>query len=172
MKIVGIDASLTSTGVAVFDNSKEIAIFTKAITTDLIGVERLSFVQQKIFNEVDPPGECDLIVLENYAFAKAEKAHQTGELGGVLRLMFHHHGIPWIVAAPTQVKKFATGEGKATKEKIAVACYKHWGVEFNTNDEADAYVLMRIGMALKGIGVDKLTGYQKEIVKTISKEKK
>jgi len=170
MKIVGIDASLISTGVAVYEDvafsESHKTIDTYAIEPKETGVKRLCFIRKAI---ADIISNSDLIVLENYAFARANQAHQIGELGGVLRMLFHENNIPYIVVSPGQVKKFATDKGNATKEKIAVACYKHWGAEFSTNDEADAYVLMRIGMALKGIGVDKLTGYQKEIIKAINK---
>ena len=166
MKIVGIDASLTCTGIAKYSDTSDI-MDTYIIKPKETGVKRLCFIRNTI---VDVVNHTDLVVLENYSYASANQAHQIGELGGILRVLFYEKQIRYIVVAPGQVKKFATGKGNAKKEQIAVACYKHWDIEFNTNDEADAYVLMRIGMALKGIDVDKLTSYQKEIIKTINKE--
>jgi len=63
------------------------------------------------------------------------------------------------------VKKFATGKGTAKKEDMAVAIYKRWNKEFGTNDEADAYVLAKIGEAYHpGLYVEGLTAFQHEVI--------
>jgi len=59
------------------------------------------------------------------------------------------------------------GKGNATKEKVAVGVYKRWGQEFTTNDEADAFVLAKIGQAYL-CGTDGLTAFQKEVIENLS----
>jgi crossover junction endodeoxyribonuclease RuvC len=163
MRIVGIDASLTGTGVAVLDGS----LRTERIESKLTGPARLFEIRNRVREIVaskTSPSGADLVVIEGYAFAKPMQAHQVGELGGVLRLMLFETGIPWIEVAPSQVKKFATGRGNAKKEEMAVAIFKRFGREFRSNDEADAFVLAVIGQALAGCHFDNLTAFQREVI--------
>lgn len=139
MRIIGIDASLTSTGVAIFEDGDQKTI---VIQSDKTGAERLIEIRDRIrvFTY-----DADLITIEDYAFARANQAHQIGELGGVLRVMFYELRLNVLKVSPSAVKKFATGKGVASKEQMAVAVYKRWGKEFGTNDECDAFVLTEIG---------------------------
>jgi hypothetical protein len=49
--------------------------------------------------------------------------------------------------------------------------YKKWGVEFSSSDEADAFVLAKIGQALLG-GNEDLTKYQAEVIDELRKKYK
>jgi len=168
MRIVGIDASLTSTGIATLTEN---GISTKVIQSKKIGVERLLEIQKEVWEIIHNGGtvshpKTDLVVIEGYAHGRTNQAHQMGELGGVLRVMFHEMELKWIEVAPTAVKKFVTGKGVATKEKIAAWVQKRWDRMFDTNDEADAYVLVRIGQAyLTGsCRLESLTSFQQEVI--------
>lgn len=141
VKIIGIDASLTSTGIAVFNG---ILTQTAAIQSKKFGTDRLIEIRERAKVIIDG---ADLVAIEGYAFARPNQSHQIGELGGVLRVLFHEMKLKVLEVAPSQVKKFATGKGNADKEKMAVAVYKRWGREFATNDECDAFVLTEIGRA-------------------------
>ena len=160
IKLVGIDASLTGTGVAILRHGNDLDIITTTITNKLTGTNRLIHIRDCVQKFSDGS---DLVVIESYAFARPNQAHQIGELGGVLRVMFAESGIKYLEVAPTQLKKFATGKGTASKEEIAVAAYKKWGIECRTNDETDAAVLVYIGLAYMG-NTDGLTAYQQEVI--------
>ena len=45
------------------------------------------------------------------------------------------------------MKLFTTGKGNAKKEDMAEALMASHGVEFDTDDEADAYALLKFGEA-------------------------
>lgn len=142
---IGIDASLTGTGVVCLKG--DTIASSQRLDTKLKGVERLVAIEERLkhfVNHFNP----DLVLLEGYAYAAKNQAHQIGELGGVIRTMLHKHNINWIEVAPPQVKKFATGKGNAQKDLVMLNVYKKWGAEFVSNDEADAYVLAKIGQAL------------------------
>jgi len=158
VKIVGIDASLTSTGIAILHCNNE--PITTAVKNNLTGIPRLIYVRDYVKQVIEG---VDLAVIEGYAFSKGDFAHAKGELGGVLRLMVVDSGIKLLEVTPNQLKKFATGEHNASKEKVAVGVYKRWGKEFKENDETDAYVLAEIGRAYLGLE-DKLTAYQQEVI--------
>ena len=158
MKVCGIDASLTSTGIAILHRDNE--PITAAVKNSLTGIPRLIYVRDYVKQVIEG---ADLAVIEGYAFSKGDFAHAKGELGGVLRLMVVDSGINLLEVTPNQLKKFATGEHNASKEKVAVGVYKRWGKEFKENDETDAYVLAEIGRAYLGLE-DKLTAYQQEVI--------
>ena len=168
MRIVGVDASLTSTGIAVINENNRQETLT--IQSKNTGSERLIEIRKKLLQIVD---DADLVVIEDYAFARANQAHQIGELGGVLRVMFHELGLNVLKVAPSAVKKFATGKGVASKEQMAVAVYKRWGKEFATNDEADAYTLAIIGQVYFAFTSHDaeiptaLTAFQKEVIQQL-----
>lgn len=165
MKIVGIDASLTGTGIAILNNN----LHTETIQSKKTGPSRLIEIRERIR---DIANGADLVVLEGYAYAMANQAHQIGELGGVIRVMLTEAEIKWIEVNPSLVKKFATGRGNAKKEEIAVAIYKKWGQEFSSNDEADAFVLATIGQALVRCHFDNLTAFQKDVIEVLTTGKK
>jgi crossover junction endodeoxyribonuclease RuvC len=50
---------------------------------------------------------------------------------------------------PTSLKKFATGQGTASKERMTVAAQREWpGVDFPTDDAVDAAWLAALARAL------------------------
>jgi len=159
VKIVGIDASLTSTGIAV-SNGFNLRTATESIESKLKGADRLIEIREKIRENIIFAG---LVVLEDYAFSRPNQAHQIGELGGVLRVLIKEMGKKLLTVGTMQLKKFATGKHNASKEEIAVAAYKKWGIECRTNDETDAAVLVYIGLAYMG-NTDGLTAYQQEVI--------
>lgn len=56
-----------------------------------------------------------LVMIENYAFAAKGQVFQIGENTGQLKHQLWTHKIPFMLVAPTEVKKFATGSGNADK---------------------------------------------------------
>ncbi len=146
--IMGIDASLDGTGIAVIpDDPRKQLILNQRIESKKSGVSRLLEIEKEIediFDTIKPK----IVCLEGYAFAKGYQAHQMGELGGVLRRMLYLKGARVIEVGPSQVKKFATGKGNTKKEMIILNVYKRWSQEFATNDEADAFVLAKIGQVI------------------------
>ena len=155
--ITGLDLSLTSTGVVtLFDDRGPIS---KAIQTKSKGEERLVTIENEISNHLMeyPP---QLVVIEGYAYGSKHNREACGELGGVVKtsLFLCEHG--FLVVPPARLKKFA---GAKKKDQIRLQVYKRWGFEAKTDDEIDAYVLAKIGMAYLGCE-DDLTKTQREVV--------
>lgn len=179
MKIVGIDPSLTGTGIAVIDGDIRTYYATNTGTTVVNGdiktytirskqrgAKRLIEIRDTIQKEI---ADADLVVIENYAYCRANQAHQIGELGGIIRVLLTESGVKWTTVAPAQLKKFATGKGNTKKEHILQQAYKRWGVECRTSDEADAFVLAKIGQAL--VEDVELTKFQKEVIERLKGER-
>ena len=83
-----------------------------------------------------------LVLIENYAFGKANKAHQLGELGGVVRLALHQSGVWWTEVAPKAIKKLATGSGNAKKEAVLAEAVRRLAYQGSSFDESDARWLL------------------------------
>ena len=179
--IIGIDPSLTSTGIVVLRDGKvELAVTTKnkpALGT----IDRVRLIYERIVDiqENLSDGEKwqapDLIVIEGFSYgSKGRSVFDIAYLGWRIREELERlrteDNIPWLEVPPSQLKKFATGQGNANKEIILQQVYKRWGVEFSDNNQADAYVLAQIGRAYLG-GMDDLTAFQQEVIANLKGEK-
>lgn len=66
-------------------------------------------------------------------------------MGGIVRLLIWEKGIPYVVVAPTKLKKFALGSGnKGEKGLVMVEVFKRYGITVEDNNQADAIVLADI----------------------------
>lgn len=65
--------------------------------------------------------ECDLVCIEDYAFAAKGKVFNIGENTGIFKYRLWESKIEYKTVPPTQVKKFGTGRGNAKKEDMYAA---------------------------------------------------
>jgi Holliday junction resolvasome RuvABC endonuclease subunit len=144
MNAVGLDLSLTSTGVAHADGT------ASTLHTRETGVRRLWVLRAAIRSIVcTAEGPVDLVAVEGYSMGTARQsshAHGLGELGGVIRLLLHDLEIPYVDIPPASVKVFATGKGNANKNDMLLAAARRLGYQGNSNDEADALWLRAMAM--------------------------
>lgn len=80
----------------------------------------------------------DLVAIEGYSYGSKFVAHALGELGGVVRLELYDLGIRYIVVPPSSVKRYACGNGNASKDDMLLAAVRRLGYEGNSKDQADA----------------------------------
>lgn len=146
MKIVAIDPSLTSLGFAHTTESGVVKVGTVQ-PKKMKGARRLAFLRDEVeavLETVQP----ELVPFEGYAMGRfAGRAFDLGELGGVLKLALFERKIPILLVPPSCLKLFATGKGNADKDQVMVAMAKHRGRLFASDDEADAYALLQMGIA-------------------------
>ncbi len=186
MLIIGIDPSLTATGiVALRDGKVELAETTKN-KPDLGTIERVRLIRERIasiienlINEEKTEWQApDLITIEGFSYgSKGRSVFDIAYLGWRIREDLEQlrvdDGIPWLEVPPTQVKQFATGKGNANKEIILQQVYKRWGYETHDNNIADAYVLAQIGRAYlqDSYKPDDLNLFQLEVIANLKGEK-
>lgn len=140
MTPMGIDPSLTSTGVAVRN-----AVFT--IGSKLKGPARLAAIR----DELDPHlAGVDLVAIEGYAHGAPHQLAALGELGGVIRTALWEHDIEYVDIAPNTLKMYALGIGRGNKTEVVLAAHKRLGYEGANDDEADALWLRAIAADLLG----------------------
>lgn len=154
MRVIGLDLSLTSTGVALPDGS------VRRITVKAVGVERLV----RIADAVRRLAVADLAVIEGYAFGRQNQAAHLGELGGVIRVSLFGLGVPYVEVPPALLKKFATGKGNASKEDMLVAAVKRLGYDGASNDEADALWLRAAALDAYGLPVAEMPRDQRAVL--------
>lgn len=148
--IVGIDLSLTATGIAFADGT------TTTISPRTQGAQRLIDIRDAIGIALDvADGAPDLVLIEGYAFARTNQAHQVGEIGGIVRVRLYEECLEypdmgWAIVPPAKLKKFATGTGTATKTAMIVAARERLGFAGLDDNQADALWLRALGLALYG----------------------
>lgn len=59
-----------------------------------------------------------VILIEDYSFGSKGKVFNLAENCGILKYMLYKNGYKFFTVPPTVVKKYATGKGNATKEKM------------------------------------------------------
>lgn len=93
-----------------------------------------------------------LILIEGYSMgSKGGMAFDRVELGGILReKLAAITKCPIIEPAPTMLKKFTTGTGKGTKDEMVSVLARDHRRTFKTNNQADAFALCQLGLALTG----------------------
>lgn len=162
MNIVGLDLSLTATGIATKDGPE-------VLTTKLKGCERLAWVRDQVLQRClgmwSGGGVADLVVLEGYAYARANQAHQVGELGGVIRVGFHEAQVAFVEVAPSALKKYATGHGNAGKGEVLAAAIRRLGYEGHDDNEADALWLREMGLDWYGAGTNVPVAHREALLK-------
>ena len=175
--ILGIDPSLTGTGVVALEDGKIInqqLIKTKPTKGSLDELKRLI----KIVDSIEY-GEAELAVIEGLAFLSRNTTSliQLAGLNYMIRYKLYKLNIPFIIVPPTSLKKFITSKGNAPKEFMLMEVYKRYGEEFRDNNTCDAYGLAKVGEAIvnsSSVGGslvnDKLTKYQAEVINKLTKE--
>jgi len=144
--ILGLDLSLTSTGISVSGEAS-------ALLTGYKGAERLHVISSEII-KICKDKKVDFAVIEGYSFAsRNSQAHSIGELGGCVRMRLWEEKIPFINIPPTCRAKFATGKGNASKNEVVSSISAKTGIIWSgsaASDMCDAWILEQMAIAYLG----------------------
>lgn len=143
MRVVGLDLSLTSTGVCDDEGARRLQVPLPKNATETQRARRLRDLSVLVDRACR---DADLVVMEGHSFhSQNTHAHSMGELHGVVKVCLLQRGVPFVIVAPTQLKKFATGRGNADKDAVLVAAVNH-GAKVNNTDCADAWWLRAMAL--------------------------
>lgn len=144
MFYVGIDQSLNATGLCILQGRTVETLLTIS-PAKLRDAPRLAFIRDTIAQHLERVKEIGPVygAMEGYAYEKTGRVFQLGEVGGVVRLLFHDLKVPLLTIPPTVLKKFATQRGAAKKEQMIAAAIKDGARPLDDN-QADAYFLALI----------------------------
>ena len=151
--IIGIDPSLTGTGIASDEGLHTIT--SKPGDTTLTGRSaRLTTIVHELDNIVlgVKPWRFErtpnLVVIEAPSLAQKSQAG-TLDRNGLWWLIvdrLHTLGIPVVEVTPSTLKKFATGKGNATKPDMRMALYQRAGLDCRDDNQVDAWWLRQLGL--------------------------
>jgi crossover junction endodeoxyribonuclease RuvC len=148
MRVLGLDLSLTSTGIAAIEDGKLVRAGyiragerREAARLEHIVTGIFSFVRE-IGWEGFTAGYNDYqVAIEGYAYSRIlSQQHSTGELGGVVRLELHRAGIEYHVFGPGVWRKVVLGNGKFDKTQVRLEVFKRFaGLEIASHDALEAF---------------------------------
>lgn len=156
-RVLGLDLGLMATGYAYNDEASGV------IRSKARGPRRLAEIRDAVLDFVY---DSDVVVLEGYSYASQNRAHQVGELGGVIRLSLYNARVPYVEVPPAMLKKFATGKGNADKDAVLAAAIRRFGFEGDDNNAADAWILRAMGLSAYS-DWNGATEYQRDALKRI-----
>jgi crossover junction endodeoxyribonuclease RuvC len=152
-KVLGIDPSLTGTGLVLLEDGKMIE--KALIISKPVGKKPKDELTRilKIVDQIEDffkASTVHMAAIEGIAFGigKTTSLAQLSGLNYLIRSMLMFHGIPFVVVAPTSLKKFATGKGTSQKDQMMLEVYKRWGVSILDNNVCDAYALAQVAHAM------------------------
>lgn len=148
--VVGIDPSLTSTGIAHAYPHQATAV-TDTITTKGARADSLTVrhtrLTQIATTVLDHTRGATLAVIEGPSYGSVGAG--TWDRGGLWWLIVDallSNGIPLAVAPPTCRSRYATGRGNAGKDEVMLAVARRYpDVDLENNNEADALVFAAAG---------------------------
>lgn len=156
---VGIDLSLTSTGLAIYDPAEVVpggevyTDYVKSKPSTIPGyegmLERFQGIGRRVLAQF---ANYDVrVFLEGPAYGRAQNAHLMSGNWWLLYQLLHDEGCEVTVIPPSNVKQYATGKGNAAKDQVLAAAIKRYpDIDIPGNDVADAVILLAIGMRMAG----------------------
>lgn len=167
MKLVlGLDLSLNSSGICILSVDKGSPVHYESISSGVSDIERLNYNYIRYMNIFSTYRDIEII-----AFEEQNKQMRFSYSAGSLLALAENVGVfklalyqslpnfsspPIILGVPAQdIKKFATGNGQATKEEMIAAVngnhiksIRRDIPEHSVNDVADAYHLSKMARDL------------------------
>ena len=118
---MGVDQSLTGTGITVKENNKYTYYLIGTKKTKDTKCPSIDYTKRlkKLVSEVEKYIDIhnpDMICIEGMSYGSTGAVvFESGGLSHMFRSLFLDKGIPFIIAPPTVIKKFWTGKGNADK---------------------------------------------------------
>lgn len=164
-RILGIDSSLSSTGMCLIDTSvsgQTIRCATIPTTPAAFGGTGFAAYAKRIKYIADTIGaslhQVDLVAIEALAYsARGASAFTLPWLWGRIVETVCERDIQLLVVGTSQRAKYATGKGNAAKDVVMASAIRRWPeVEITSNDTADALIVAAIGCRFLGYPVDEM----------------
>lgn len=156
MRVIGIDPSLTGTGVAYVDTVERTAMLQTIITKSLgdqsvrARLDRIEKISKQIFSGA----HVDLVVIEAPALnSRLGKQHdRSGLWWSIVTWAIRNEApVPVVEVSPMARSKYASGKGNASKSTVMAAVIKRYlDLTIADDNQADALALASIGCRLLG----------------------
>lgn len=141
--VIGLDLSLARTGAVAWDGEDIFGHLCVRSTTALCLEARIDLIRRQVLKFITDLSP-DLIVVESGARGGKHVDLNVYHLAGVVRWALWRRQWPFALMTPGQIKKDATGDGRATKPMMLAAARDIWPGCPN-HDVADALHAARLG---------------------------
>ena len=145
--VVGVDPSLTGTGIAVRPSGGQDIKLDTLSARNKLGHDRMKFIVDSVYTTISAYG-ANLVIIEGPSYGSQGTGSGHHERAGLWWMITHQvwrAGIPIAVVPPTCVKKFATGKGNAGKDLIMLEVSRRFPWFYGDNNAADALLLCAMG---------------------------
>lgn len=141
LRVLGLDLSLTATGVAMPDGT-----LATIRTRTKEGDRRLTEIAYAIGRTLHA---VDLAIVEDLP-THAHGAGITGMVHGAVRSELIRFNVPYLLVPAATLKVFATGRGNSKKPELRMELFKRHGLDVADDNQVDAWWLRALGHDLTG----------------------
>jgi Holliday junction resolvasome RuvABC endonuclease subunit len=142
MIVIGLDLSLTATGVASTRRWTTVVKPPAAMRSHV----RLQYIRDAVLELL--PADTALVVVEGPSYGNQNRQSGHHERAGLWWMVTHSlwkRGVDYAVASPAARAKYATGKGNAGKADVIREVTRRFSWFNGGEDEADALVLAAMG---------------------------
>lgn len=172
--VIGIDPSLTRTGIATPAGLRSIKSEGREDATLEDRALRLHNLNLDILIAVfdgKPLGDDVLVVIEAPSLGQGRQRGTMDRVGlwwMIVDSLIMEPGVAVAQVTPSQRMKYATGDGRADKDEVLAAVIKRFpDHDVRSNDEADALVFRAIGMDYLGAPLAVMPARNREVLTAI-----
>lgn len=165
---VGIDPSYGGLAIVIKDEDRThdwVRSFPLAKYSS--STERLAIIENEVFNVLTIwDGLQEHVCMEGYSRGSSQRREEAGEVSAACRIALYNswtNPVVPVFVSPSQVKKFATGKGTASKQEVMSGVKEKWGYQYDNDNLADAFVLATISEMLF-LERDSPLAYQQEVL--------
>lgn len=177
MRVIGLDPSLRSTGLAQVAPGRsmpahwafETVRSVKAGASVGSRAERLLAIEGRVRQVVRGAG---LVVIEAPAYSRSVGSrHERSGLWWLLVAAALSEDCRVVEVSPTARARYATGSGSASKAEVVAAVSARYGVLPSNDNEADAIALAALGLRLAGLPIEPVSEpWMDEVAATVRGE--
>lgn len=180
MRILGIDTSLTATGLARIDiienDDGPVMKYRADISCITLGAPKPTkdkskrALARRVNVLIDRIEECfievDAVGMEGLAFgARGESAWVLPWVFGRVIELCERHDVPLQIVATSARAKYAAGKGNADKDTVMLATARQFPeAEVTNNNEADALIVGAVVAHQRGMPIAPVTQYRLDVV--------
>jgi len=173
---LGLDLSLVGTGVIVLKDGE--IIEQHLIKSKPVGDKPINELKRirKIVSQIedilsDLEDLPSLACVEGMAFMARNTTAlvQLSALNYMTRALLADYGIPFVIVAPTSLKKHTTGSGASKKDVMLIETYKRYNVTLLDDNENDAYNLAQVALSLATDKKD-IPKFQEDVLTLLKKQ--
>lgn len=143
--VIGIDPSLSSTGVATHDG-RHLVVKDSKVTGDGRLVLLDYVINHVGVDAMEAAGDTPVLAVVEDLPTNAMGAGLTGKAQGVVRSTLLQLGLDFLTVPPSVLKKFATGNGAAKKPDMIAAWNARGGTQLKDDNMVDAAFLRLFGI--------------------------